>query len=140
MVSVILAFFWVGSRKAITPLLTASTPVMAVQPEENTFRMSQKLNAAVAGGTAGMGITGCGWPPAWSAWKTPTAITISSVPVNKYVGIMKATPVSCTPRMLMMVRINSTPRQSSSVRGCKLGTAEISAPTPAEIPTAAVRM
>ena len=64
MVRVILAFLRVGSRKAMTPLLTASTPVMAVQPEEKTLRMSQRLNAAVAGGTGGMGATGCGWPPA----------------------------------------------------------------------------
>ncbi len=53
---------------------------------------------------------------------------------------MNTTPVSCTPRMFTMVRIASTPRQIESVCGCKLGTAEISAPTPAEMPTAAVRM
>src|SRR5947207_10574491 len=59
-VSVILAFLRVGSRNAITPLLTASTPVMAVQPEAKTFRISQKLNAAVAGVTGGMGAIGWG--------------------------------------------------------------------------------
>ena len=57
MVSVIFAFFRVSSRKAITPLLTASTPVIAVHPDENTFRMSHQLNAAVATGMAGMGAT-----------------------------------------------------------------------------------
>ena len=36
------AFFVVGSRKAMTPLLTASTPVMAVQPLEKTRRSSQQ--------------------------------------------------------------------------------------------------
>ena len=40
MVSVILAFLRVSSRKAITPLLTASTPVMAVQPDEKTLSSS----------------------------------------------------------------------------------------------------
>ena len=37
MVRVRLAFFWVGSRKAMTPLETASTPVMAVQPLAKTL-------------------------------------------------------------------------------------------------------
>ena len=40
MVSVIFAFFRVSSRNAITPLLTASTPVIAVQPDEKTFSSS----------------------------------------------------------------------------------------------------
>ena len=50
MVSVVLAFLRVGSRKAITPLLTASTPVMAVQPEEKTLSSSHTLTATVAAG------------------------------------------------------------------------------------------
>ena len=58
MVSVILAFLRVSSRKAITPLLTASTPVMAVQPEEKTLSSSHRLTAAVAAGSAGSGVTG----------------------------------------------------------------------------------
>ena len=42
MVSVVLAFLRVGSRNAITPLLTASTPVMAVQPEEKALSSSHQ--------------------------------------------------------------------------------------------------
>ena len=83
MVNVILAFLRVGSRKAITPLLTASTPVMAVQPEENTFRISHQLNTAVMGGIAGIGVTGNGCPAACTTCHPPTAITISSVAVNR---------------------------------------------------------
>ena len=60
MVSVILAFLRVSSRKAITPLLTASTPVMAVHPEEKTLSRSQKLTAAVAEGKTGSAVTGWG--------------------------------------------------------------------------------
>ena len=60
MVSVILAFLRVSSRKAITPLLTASTPVMAVQPKENTFNSSHTLTAAVAEGNGGNAVTGLG--------------------------------------------------------------------------------
>jgi hypothetical protein len=58
MVSVILAFFRVGSRNAITPLLTASTPVMAVQPEEKTLSSSHQLTkVTVAVGTGGNGMS-----------------------------------------------------------------------------------
>ena len=41
------AFFTAGSRKAFTPLLTASTPVRAVQPLAKTLSNSQKLTATV---------------------------------------------------------------------------------------------
>ncbi len=57
MVSVIFAFFRVSSRKATTPLLTASTPAIAVQPEEKTFSISHRLIASVAAGIAGSGVT-----------------------------------------------------------------------------------
>jgi hypothetical protein len=83
MVRVVLAFLRVGSRNAITPLLTASTPVMAVQPEEKTFRISHQVSAAVTGGIAGIGVTGWGCPAACTTCHPPTAITISSVAVNR---------------------------------------------------------
>ena len=85
MVSVILAFLRVSSRKAITPLLTASTPVIAVQPEEKTLSSSHAADHC-----------GCGrgqrrhrrhrmrMSAAVRTHATlPTAITISSVPVNR---------------------------------------------------------
>ncbi len=46
-VRVRLAYWSVGSRKAITPLLTASTPVIAVQPLENVRSMSHALTVPV---------------------------------------------------------------------------------------------
>jgi hypothetical protein len=56
-VRVVWAFFTPGSRKAFTPLRTASlcccrrcsTSVKAVQPVANTFKSSQKVTTAVAG-------------------------------------------------------------------------------------------
>ena len=63
MVRVRRAFLVVGSRKALTPLETASTPVMAVQPLEKTLRISQREIAAVAGGSCGGVTTGVGCPP-----------------------------------------------------------------------------
>ena len=44
MASVVAAFLLLGLRKAGTPLLIASTPVSAVQPEENA-RSSRKIRA-----------------------------------------------------------------------------------------------
>jgi hypothetical protein len=50
-VSVRCALRTVGARKARTPLLTASTPVIAVQPFEKTCRSSHKLTDVAAGST-----------------------------------------------------------------------------------------
>jgi hypothetical protein len=52
----------------------------------------------------------------------------------------KAEPVSFTPRTLIRVRMNRMARQSASVWGWSPGKAETSAPTPAEMPTAELRM
>ena len=62
-----------SSRKALTPLLTASTPVMAVQPLANARAISQSVSASVAGGRGGSGTTGWGSPAAASARDTPIA-------------------------------------------------------------------
>ncbi len=58
MVRVSCADLATGSRNALTPLLTASTPVMAVQPLANAFRISHALKPAAAAGMAGGAITG----------------------------------------------------------------------------------
>ena len=46
-----------GSRNALTPLLTASTPVMAVHPLAKAWRISQPLGAAAAIAILGRGST-----------------------------------------------------------------------------------
>ena len=97
MVSVRCAFFTAGSRKAFTPLLTASTPVIAVQPLENTFKSSQKPTACVIAGGGGKAASGIGCPPLSSARAKPPPMVIKRVPTNKYVGTMKTTPASRTP-------------------------------------------
>ena len=139
MVSVRLALSVFGSRKAVTPLLTASTPVMAVHPLAKTFINSQSVSTPVAGGNAGGATTGIGCPPVRIACKEPRPMTVSRQRINTQVGIMKTTPVSRTPRMFTTVNSRSIRRQSPRVWACRLGTAETSAPTPAEMPTAAVR-
>ena len=49
-----------GSRKAPTPLLTASTPVIAVQPLANARIRIQRLAAVAAEGMRGGRPTGVG--------------------------------------------------------------------------------
>ena len=49
-----------GALKTGTPLLTASTPVMAVQPLANARMRSQRLTASVGGPSAGGAETGAG--------------------------------------------------------------------------------
>src|SRR4029077_2034760 len=81
-VKVARAFLTLGSRKAGTPLLTASTPVIAVQPLENAFTSSHALTAATAGSGLGVGTTGTGCPPWSQVFQSPTTITAPSEPTN----------------------------------------------------------
>ncbi len=53
MVSVRRAFFCVGSRNAMTPFETASTPVIAVQPLAKTLASSQRLSIEPLTGSCG---------------------------------------------------------------------------------------
>ncbi len=133
------AVFTIGSRNAVTPLLTASTPVIAVHPLANDLSSSQPLSPTVATGNGGGGTTGVGCPPEASAFVIPITSVIRSVPTKRYVGIMKRAPVSRTPRKFTSVMSSRMTRQSGSVWGSRDGAAETSAPTPAEIPTAAVK-
>jgi hypothetical protein len=57
------AFLTLGSRKACTPLLTASTPVIPVQLLENAFTSNHMLTALIAGPGLGIGAAGMGCPP-----------------------------------------------------------------------------
>ncbi len=66
----------------MTPLLTASTPVMAVHPLENARSISHRPMASVAGPSFGGATTGTGCPPASSAFATPTAIKPSMQAMN----------------------------------------------------------
>src|SRR5690349_21717723 len=63
----------VGSRNAITPLLTASTPVSAVHPPAKARMRSHRLIASAAAGGLGGGETATGWPPAASVLIAPIA-------------------------------------------------------------------
>src|SRR5271156_4618570 len=79
-----------GSRKALTPLLMASTPVIAVQPLEKERMRSQRLAAIVTVGNGGGISTGSGRPPLSTALTVPMASTVNSETTNRYVGTTNA--------------------------------------------------
>src|SRR5262245_47013109 len=85
-VSVRRALRTAGAAKAVTPLLTASTPVIAVQPLANARSNSQSVAPLVAGGTFGGGTTGTGWPSLASVLTTPMPRTANRQRTNAYVG------------------------------------------------------
>ena len=134
------AAFTAGSWKAITPLLTASTPVSAVQPLANALSISHQPRAAVTGANGGGATTGMGEPPAANVLKSPITIIVSSETMNRYVGAMNTSPASRSPRRLIKVMTARMPRHNARVCGSSDGKAETSAPTPAEMPTATFRM
>src|SRR5439155_13864888 len=61
-------------------LLTASTPVIAVQPLAKERNRIHALTASVAPGTGGGGSTGCGWPPLVKARTSPITIALRRTP------------------------------------------------------------
>src|ERR1700722_4329343 len=139
-VNVVRAAATTGSRKACTPLLTASTPVNAVHPLANAFTRIHIPTACNATGTClGSGTSGTGCPPDWTTLYSPTTITNNSVPTNSYVGAANADPASFIPLKLTTVNITSTVRHIAKVCGCNAGIAETRAPIPADIPTATFR-
>jgi hypothetical protein len=125
-----------GSRNAVTPLLTASTPVMAVQPLAKARNKIHQPAVVVAAITAGGATAGTGWPCASHVLTSPMPSTVKRQSTKRYVGTMNATPDSRTPRRLTIEMNDRMTRQRSGVCGCSDGTADTSAPTPAEMPTA----
>src|ERR1700734_778884 len=75
--------FTTGSRNARTPLLTASTPVIALQPLAKDCSNNHTLAAATTGEGGEGGIApGAGGPPAMIDLKTPNASAARRVPIN----------------------------------------------------------
>jgi hypothetical protein len=117
------------------PLLTASTPVMAVQPLAKARSTSQRPMLSVALGRGGGAVSGAGAPPAIVAFQNPTARITAKQATKRYVGTASARPASSVPRRLISVTSARMPRQSGRVAGCSAGTADTNAPTPAETAT-----
>ena len=72
-----------GARlaEAPTPLLTASTPVIAVHPAAKARSSSQIENACVAAGSAGGGTTGV--PSPVTSFHTPSSSTAPNPAMNR---------------------------------------------------------
>src|SRR5262245_7067015 len=83
------AFAVAGSRNAVTPLLTASTPVIAVQPLANARSRSHNPAPAVAAGIAGGSTSGVGNPSDVHTLTSPMATTVNRQNTNRYVGTTK---------------------------------------------------
>ena len=114
--SVFAAFFPCGWRKALTPFAIASTPVRAVDPEENARRRMNVVTAPVPA-ASGFGTTAlCRCPEASST--SPTASTARIATMKAYVGSANSIPDSRTPRRFAST---ITPRQASeSPTRCEL--------------------
>ena len=90
-----------GARKIGTELLTASTPVSAVQPLANARNSNhERSRPAQRRRSAGGATTGSGWPAANAVLTTPIAIVRPRQPTNRYIGSMNNTPTLRTPRRL----------------------------------------
>ena len=125
-----------GFRNSGTPFAIASTPVSALHPAENAFRISRMLTGS--SGTAGSSERpGCGVCSA-SGWIRPMAMMASSPTMNTIVGSRKARAASPRPRRLSTVMTARMARQIGTVAGARPGKAEVSACVPAAIETATV--
>ena len=75
------AFFASGGLKAGTPLETASTPVMAVQPLENAVSSRNNVSACPVGAIGATASTGCIVP--LKARHAPAAISANRLTTKK---------------------------------------------------------
>ena len=96
-----------GLRNAGTPLLMASTPVSAAQPEENALatrkiRANPMMSPCSDCSSKPADSAFRSWPRTW-IWKKPHA-SIRNIPTMKaYVGMANAVPDSRMPRRLIAV-------------------------------------
>src|SRR6476469_1099154 len=130
-----------GGWKAGTPLLMASTPVRAVQPDENALRARKSSASPVRpvcwACTDQPALSATGASP-MSARVRPTPLTVRMHATNTYDGTANARPDSLVPRRFIMVRPAITATAMATRCGLRLGTAEMTLSTPAATDTATV--
>src|SRR2546428_261420 len=115
------AFRTLGWRKMGTALLTASTPVRAVQPLANARKRSQGVSASAAGGAGSGAMTGAGCPCARIVRNPPSARAPKRAARNRYVGPRKTSPEARTPRRFTTTRTARMARQSGGGQGRRGG-------------------
>src|SRR3954451_21066348 len=138
--SVVAAFLLLGFWKAGTPLLIASTPVSAVQPDANA---RSNKNASASPTKCSVGFTpqcalsarSC-CPDA--SFITPTTISAPTPNMKAYVGIANAVPDSRKPRRLSSMMTSTMATASSTSCPANEPTAEVMLATPELTDTATV--
>src|ERR1700730_3076953 len=134
------AFLLLGGLKLGTPLLTASTPVSAVQPWANARSTSATRSSPLVFWVAR--IPKCAdsaigvWPV--RAWYAPTTIISTTLATNPYVGTAKAVPDSLRPRRFTIASSTTATLEITTVYGLSTGKAEAMLATPATTETATV--
>ncbi len=134
--SVWAAFFPCGFLNALTPFAIASTPVRAVDPDENARRSAKSVIVPTPAGSA-FGVTAwCACPVAIS--KIPARTSVPIARTKRYVGSAKRRPDSRTPRRLARTMSASAASESATLCELSEGTNDVIAKMPAEIETATV--
>ena len=137
--SVIPALRLRGSLNAGIPFEIASTPVRAVVPLENAWRI-RKRPMARTGSTSSGGGSGTGYrvPSRCRTIAVPTVSVI--IATKKNVGTANTKPDSFTPRRLTTITKRTSTIASITLCSWTAGKAEATWATPEEIETATVRM
>ncbi len=133
------ARFTRGVRKEGTAFATASTPVRAEQPEAKALS-SNRAPTVVALPASAEACPAAAAVLAGASRNSPTTMIAMMESTNTAVGTMNQRADSAIPRRLIAVTRTSTPRQSQTRSPYRLGTAEVSAATPAVTETATFRM
>ena len=140
MANVLAALRGFGRRNDGTPLLIASTPVNAVQPEANARIASSSVNTpptCVVRCSCCCAVLASGRLPVTPLTK-PYANIRKVSPMNKYVGTAKARPDSRTPRRFASISSATHATDNSTACRCRLGAALVMATTPDTTDTATV--
>ena len=139
-VKVVAAFRLLGRLKLGTPLLTASTPVSAVQPWAKARRASSSTAAPAVPCvpcTVSEADSAVGGSP--RTVRTRPAPTMRNTLATKpYVGMAKARPDSRTPRRFITAMPAIATIETPTACGASAGTAETMLATPAATETATV--
>ena len=138
-ISVIDAFFDSGFLNAGMPFEIASTPVSAAQPDANARRMRNHPKPCAPGATTDSG-SGAVRLGSIATRANPATISTRNATINMYVGIAKIVPDSRKPRRFSSVINITSTTAISTLNGCRSGSAEVIANTPAATDTETVRM
>ena len=140
---VIWAFLAFGCLKAGTPFAMASTPVRAVQPDENA-RSVRKIRARAPSEPYPcctsmwyFALSATGASPI-SARTKPVMIMTATPEANRYVGAANAVPASLMPRRFTAARTTTNATAICTRWACSDGAAEMMLSTPEETDTATV--